>query len=30
MVKIGVSILSANYGYLMDEVKKVEKAGVDF
>jgi ribulose-phosphate 3-epimerase len=30
MVKIGASILSANYGYLKDEVKKVEKAGVDF
>ncbi|AXI25562.1 ribulose-phosphate 3-epimerase [Methanofervidicoccus sp. A16] len=30
MVKIGASILSANYGYLKEEVKKVEKAGVDF
>ncbi|MBW9221713.1 ribulose-phosphate 3-epimerase [Methanothermococcus sp. SCGC AD-155-C09] len=30
MVEIGVSILSANYGYLKDEVKKVERAGVDF
>ncbi|WP_048057919.1 ribulose-phosphate 3-epimerase [Methanothermococcus okinawensis] len=30
MVKIGASILSANYGHLEKEVKKVEKAGVDF
>ena len=30
MVKIGASILSANYGYLKEEVRKVEEAGVDF
>ena len=26
MVKIGASILSANYGYLKEEVKRVERA----
>ncbi|MBW9223119.1 ribulose-phosphate 3-epimerase [Methanothermococcus sp. SCGC AD-155-E23] len=30
MVKIGASILSANYGHLEEEVKRVERAGVDF
>lgn len=30
MVKIGASILAANYGHLKDEIKKVENAGVDF
>ncbi|HIP16202.1 MAG TPA: ribulose-phosphate 3-epimerase [Methanothermococcus okinawensis] len=29
MVKIGASILSANYGYLKEEIRKVEEAGVD-
>ncbi len=30
MVMIGASILSANFGYLAEEVKKAEEAGVNF
>ncbi len=30
MVKVGASILSADYGHLKEEIKKVEDAGVDF
>jgi ribulose-phosphate 3-epimerase len=30
MVMIGASILSADFGYLAEEVKKAEEAGVDF
>ena len=30
MIKIGASILSADFGHLKEEIRKAEEAGVDF